>query len=106
MNRISDKRWKSYPIRVSIPCRKCGGKSAELYQYSDGEFIKAKCSVCGSDNLFSKDELKLLPPYPCPMCHKVMEPEQLEEDYNNACYYCENCDSYIRLADLLPDKTE
>ena len=83
MRRLRDyKKWKSYPIRVFIPCRKCGEKSADLYQYSDGGFIKTKCSACGEDNLFSKDEFKLLPPYPCPnKCNQEMEPEQLKEDY-------------------------
>jgi uncharacterized Zn finger protein len=89
-----------------IPCRKCGEQSAELHQYLPGGFIKTKCSECGEDNRFSKDELKLLPTYPCPDCHREMKPEQLKEDYANACYYCENCNSYIRLADLLPDWKE
>jgi hypothetical protein len=106
MNRLLNKGWKSNPIRVVIPCRKCRGKSAELYQYSDGGFIKAKCSVCGKDNLFSKDEFMFLPAFPCPKCHREMKPDQLEEDYANACYTCKDCDSYIRFADLLPDKSE
>jgi hypothetical protein len=100
MNRLSDKGWKSNSIRVVIPCRRCSNKSAELYQYSVGGFIKAKCSVCDKDNLFSEDDFIFLPTYPCPKCHREMEPKLL---YKNACYYCEGCDSYIQLADLLPD---
>jgi uncharacterized Zn finger protein len=104
MKRITNEKWKSYPIHISIPCRKCGAKTSELYQLLDGGFIHARCSTCGADNPFSKDEFIFLSSYPCPTCHKDMESEQLKEDYENACYYCENCNSYIRIADLLPDK--
>jgi hypothetical protein len=108
MRRFFDfaKKWKSNPICMVIPCRECGNKSSRLYQYSDGGFIKAKCSVCGADNLFSKDEFIFLPPFPCPECNKEMKPEQLKIDYANACYTCEGCKIYIRLADLLPDSIE
>lgn len=94
------------PIRVVILCRKCEEESAELYQYNDRGFIKAKCSEpeCVEDNLFSMAEFRLLPPPPCPECRKKMEPKQL--DSGNACYYCKDCDGYFPFADLLPDWKE
>lgn len=94
------------PIRVVIQCRKCKEESAELYQYLPHGLIQTKCSACGKDNWFNMAEFKLLPPPPCPECHKEMKPEQLKEDGMNACYTCRDCDLYIRFADLLPDKSK
>jgi hypothetical protein len=93
------------PIRVVIPCRKrkCGKESAQLYQLLSGGLIHTRCSACGKDNPFYKEDFEFLPPYLCPECHKEMKPEQLKEDGMNACYTCRDCCLYIRLADLLPD---
>jgi len=105
MRRLRDylKKWKSNPLRVFIPCRKCGKDTAELYQQLEGGLIKARCFECNNPlQPFSKDDFKFLPPYPCPECGKEMKPEQLKIDYANACYTCKDCDVYIRLADLLP----
>ena len=97
------RRRKPNLICVIIPCRKCGEKSAKLYQLLSGGFIHTRCSACGADNSFYKEDFEFLPSYLCPECHGQMKPEQLKEDGMNACYTCRNCDLYIRLADLLPN---
>ena len=104
-DRLYDKGWKSNPIRRFVTCNKCEKETAELYQdLSEGHIeghIKARCLK--GDNpkqSFSKFEVKLLPTYPCPKCHREMKPKLL---FKIACYYCEDCNKYIRLADLLPD---
>lgn len=93
--------WKSYPIRVTLSRpSKCHQNLLILVQSMEGGFVNADCFKCGKKETITEDEFKNLPLICCcPKCKKIMKSEMIDKNY---CYTCQDCDLYIRLADVLP----
>lgn len=94
--------WKSYPVRLTLERRlsRCCSQPTVLVQSMEGGFVTANCLRCGKKDFISDSEFKGLSLIvSCPDCKKVMTPTMIEKNYS---YYCENCELYIWLSDLLP----
>ena len=98
--------WKSYPIRITLDNRvsQCCSQPVVLVQSMEGGYVTANCFRCGKKDTISENEFKgLRLMVSCPECKDIMLPGVIEKNYS---YYCESCQLYIRLSDLLPYWTE
>lgn len=93
--------WKSYPVRFTLDrLSGCCRKPLVLVQSMEGGFVTANCFKYGQRNTVSDGEfISLLLLVSCPKCKAIMPPKIIEKNYS---YVCEDCQLYVRFADLLP----
>jgi NAD-dependent SIR2 family protein deacetylase len=93
--------WQSYPIRLTTESlTECHKQPAVLVQSMEGGFVTANCWKCEKSIYLSEYEFKRLPVMvSCPECKNIMISKMVDKNY---CFVCEDCELYIRLADLLP----
>ena len=93
--------WKTYPVRICGPhLSECHQVPTLLVQSMGGGFVTANCSVCGAKDDVTDagfDSLELW--VSCPKCRKKMSASKFHNNYG---YSCDDCELFVRLADLLP----
>lgn len=94
--------WKSIPIRVlGHSDSKCCNAPTILVQSRKGGFVTRNCSRCGEKDTFPINSFYELDIWiSCMQCKERMSPSLVEK--TNYGYICKKCESYIRLADILP----
>ena len=98
--------WKKYPVRISgLKDSRCHGKPTVLVQSLDGGFVTRNCPECGGfESLPEIDFYRLGLWVACPDCQQPMIPQRVPN--SNYGYVCEKCQSYLKLAALLPRWTD
>lgn len=76
---------------------RCCRSPSLIVQSRQGGFISQNCTTCEKPRRIT---LKELPELYCFVCCSEME--AFQNDQSNYAYYCEECDSEIELANLVP----
>ena len=94
--------WKSTPLRVNGPGRSsCCSWPTVLAQSMQGGYVTANCTKCGRKNTLSNADFlnRVELNVACPECGQRMYRDFIDKNYGLIC--CE-CQTGIRLADILP----
>jgi hypothetical protein len=94
--------WKKYPLRIyggkDSPCH---GKPTVLVQSMRGGYVTRNCPECGGRESFSDLDFHRLGLWvACPDCKQPMIAQRVPN--SNYGYVCVQCQSFIKLAALLP----